>query len=214
MKKKKYLILIAALSISASFLLNGCGQNNTSASSSSVELSAEVEAQTGTVKNATLTDGNLQLTSRWYQADNSKLANAKLSVKADGKEIASGTIDANGSLSALTVPANKMLTCTLTDAKGTVLAESAITFRLSADYTTFSIYPTDSEKNEQTVEVPAAKTNISAAMFVSKNKTIDCANLSSTPENTTTTKKAADPANKTSQKSTTSQTQTKQKSAK
>lgn len=204
MKKKKYLILIAALTISAAFLLNGCGKNNNSTPNSTSAVSADAELNTqSSQENATTVEGNVQLTSRWYQADSSKLA-AKITFQADGKEIASGTIDSNGKLAALTLPANKELTCTVTDTAGTVLAESGVTFKLSPDYTTFSVYPADSEKKTQTMDVPASKSSITAAMFLTSDKTVECVNLTSTAEQTDSKKdSSAD-----SQKSKTDNTKT------
>jgi len=63
MKKKTYAALIAALTISGAFLLNGCSfdlPNQSTPMSTGAELSAEKE---------TLTDGELQLYTRWYGTD-------------------------------------------------------------------------------------------------------------------------------------------------
>lgn len=67
MKKKKYIALIAALTLSSAFVLNGCSlalPGEETKISTGAELSAEQEI---------LTDGNVQLHTRWYNADGSRL---------------------------------------------------------------------------------------------------------------------------------------------
>ena len=79
MKKKTYIALISALTISGAFLLNGCSfelPGTDATVSAGTELSAEKEI---------LTDGNLQLYSRWYDASGEKLANATVTIT-DGNE--------------------------------------------------------------------------------------------------------------------------------
>ena len=70
MKKKKYITLIAALTLSSAFVLNGCSlalPGEETKISTGAELSAEQEI---------LTDGNVQLYTHWYNADGSRLAGA------------------------------------------------------------------------------------------------------------------------------------------
>ena len=74
MKKKKYIALIAALTLSSAFVLNGCSlalPGEETKISTGAELSAEQEI---------LTDGNVQLHTRWYNADGSRLAGATVTV--------------------------------------------------------------------------------------------------------------------------------------
>ena len=77
MKKKTYIALISALTISGAFLLNGCSfelPGTDATVSAGTELSAEKEI---------LTDGNLQLYSRWYDASGEKLANATVPTRTE-----------------------------------------------------------------------------------------------------------------------------------
>ena len=74
MKKKKYIALIAALTLSSAFVLNGCSlalPGEETKIGTGAELSAEQEI---------LTDGNVQLHTRWYNADGSRLVGATVTV--------------------------------------------------------------------------------------------------------------------------------------
>ena len=90
MKKKTYIALISALTISGAFLLNGCSfelPGTDATVSAGTELSAEKEI---------LTDGNLQLYSRWYDASGEKLANATVTITNGNETVFEGTTDENG----------------------------------------------------------------------------------------------------------------------
>ena len=99
MKKKTYIALISALTISGAFLLNGCSfelPGTDATVSAGTELSAEKEI---------LTDGNLQLYSRWYDASGEKLANATVTITDGNETVFEGTTDENGTLEMCTIPA-------------------------------------------------------------------------------------------------------------
>ena len=90
MKKKTYIALISALTISGAFLLNGCSfelPGTDATVSAGTELSAEKEI---------LTDGKLQLYSRWYDASGEKLANATVTITDGNETVFEGTTDENG----------------------------------------------------------------------------------------------------------------------
>lgn len=109
MKKKKYIALIAALTLSSAFVLNGCSlalPGEETKISTGAELSAEQEI---------LTDGNVQLHTRWYNADGSRLAGATVTVYDGNDQLFQGTTDENGNLEACTLPGNKELRCVITD---------------------------------------------------------------------------------------------------
>ena len=87
MKKKTYIALISALTISGAFLLNGCSfelPGTDATVSAGTELSAEKEI---------LTDGNLQLYSRWYDASGEKLANATVTITNGNETVFEGTTE-------------------------------------------------------------------------------------------------------------------------
>ena len=110
MKKKKYITLIAALTLSSAFVLNGCSlalPGEETKISTGAELSAEQEI---------LTDGNVQLYTHWYNADGSRLAGATVTVYEGNDQLFQGTTDENGNLEACTLPGNKELRCVITDA--------------------------------------------------------------------------------------------------
>lgn len=171
MKKKKYIALIAALTISGAFLLNGCsfdlpGTNDTV--SAGTELSAEKEI---------LTDGNLQLYSRWYDASGNKLANATVTITNGNETVFEGTTDENGNLEMCTIPGNKELRCVVTDDSGEQLAKSDILYKISDSYDSIMIYSTHGESGTQKVEVPASKQQLSVAVYLTDNKTLSHANI-------------------------------------
>lgn len=118
MKKKTYIALISALTISGAFLLNGCSfelPGTDAAVSAGTELSAEKEI---------LTDGNLQLYSRWYDASGEKLANATVTITNGNETVFEGTTDENGTLEMCTIPGNKELRCVVTNESGDQIAKS------------------------------------------------------------------------------------------
>lgn len=171
MKKKTYAALIAALTISSAFLLNGCSfqlPNEAPQMSTGAELSAEKE---------TLTDGDLQLYTRWYGTDGQKLAGATVAVYDGNEKLFEGTTDENGNLEACTIPGNTELRCVITDASGDEIAKSDILYKLSDSYDSVTVYTTHGESGTQKVEVPSSKTALSAAIYITDNKTLSHANI-------------------------------------
>ena len=171
MKKKTYATLIAALTISGAFLLNGCSfdlPNQSTQASAGAELSAEKE---------TLTDGQLQLYTRWYGTDGQKLAGATVTLYDGNEQLFEGTTDENGNLEMCTIPGNTELSCTVTDASGDEIAKSDILYKISDSYDNVTIYTTHGESGTQKVEVPSNKTTLSAAIYVTDNKTLSHANI-------------------------------------
>lgn len=183
MKKKKYIALIAALTLSSAFVLNGCSlalPGEETKISTGAELSAEQEI---------LTDGNVQLYTRWYNADGSRLAGATVTVYDGNDQLFQGTTDENGNLEACTLPGNKELRCVITDASENELAKSDILYKISDNYQAITVYTTHGEADTQKVEVPTSKTVLSAAIYLTENKTLSHANITayiaSDEENTT-----------------------------
>ena len=171
MKKKKYAALIAALTISSAFLLNGCSfelPNQSPQLSTGAELSVEKE---------TLTDGDLQLYTRWYGSDGQKLAGATITIYDGNEELFEGTTDENGNLEMCTIPGNTELRCTVTDASGDEIAKSDVLYKISDSYDSITVYTTHGESDTQKVEVPSSKTTLSAAIYITDNKTLSHANI-------------------------------------
>lgn len=171
MKKKTYIALISALTISGAFLLNGCSFDlpGTDAKvSAGTELSAEKEI---------LTDGNLQLYSRWYDASGEKLANATVTITNGNETIFEGTTDENGTLEMCTIPGNKELRCVVTNESGDQIAKSDILYKISDSYDSIMVYSTHGESGTQKVEVPASKQQLSVAVYLTDNKTLSHANI-------------------------------------
>ena len=136
MKKKTYIALISALTISGAFLLNGCSfelPGTDAAVSAGTELSAEKEI---------LTDGNLQLYSRWYDASGEKLANATVTITDGNETVFEGTTDENGTLEMCTIPGNKELRCVVTNESGDQIAKSDILYKISDSYDSIMVYST------------------------------------------------------------------------
>ncbi len=171
MKKKTYAALIAALTISGAFLLNGCSfdlPNQDTQVSTGAELSTEKE---------TLTDGELQLYTRWYGTDGQKLAGATIAIYDGNEKLFEGTTDENGNLEMCTIPGNTELRCTVTDASGDEIAKSDILYKISDSYDNITVYTTHGESGTQKVEVPSSKATLSAAIYVTDNKTLSHANI-------------------------------------
>ena len=171
MKKKKYIALIAALTLSSAFVLNGCSlalPGEETKISTGAELSAEQEI---------LTDGNVQLYTRWYNTDGSKLAGATVTVYDGNDQLFQGTTDENGNLEACTLSGNKELRCVITDASDNELAKSDILYKISDSYQAITVYTTHGEADTQKVEVPTSKTVLSAAIYLTDNKTLSHANI-------------------------------------
>ena len=182
MKKKKYIALIAALTLSSAFVLNGCSLAlpGEETKISTVQLSAEQEI---------LTDGNVQLHTRWYNADGSRLVGATVTVYDGNDQLFQGTTDENGNLEACTLPGNKELRCVITDSSENELAKSDILYKISDNYQAITVYTTHGEADTQKVEIPTSKTVLSAAIYLTENKTLSHANITeyiaSDEENTT-----------------------------
>ena len=153
MKKKTYIALISALTISGAFLLNGCSfelPGTDATVSAGTELSAEKEI---------LTDGNLQLYSRWYDASGEKLANATVTIT-DGNETVF-----------------EELRCVVTNESGDQIAKSDILYKISDSYDSIMVYSTHGESDTLKVEVPASKQQLSVAIYLTDNKTLSHANI-------------------------------------
>ncbi len=171
MKKKTYAALIAALTISGAFLLNGCSfdlPNQNTQVSAGAELSTEKE---------TLTDGELQLYTRWYGTDGQKLSGATIAIYDGNEKLFEGTTDENGNLEMCTIPGNTELRCTVTDTSGDEIAKSNILYKISDSYDNITVYTTHGESGTQKVEVSSRKTTLSAAIYVTDNKTLSHANI-------------------------------------
>ena len=171
MKKKTYIALISALTISGAFLLNGCSfelPGTDATVSAGTELSAEKEI---------LTDGNLQLYSRWYDASGEKLANATVTITDGNETVFEGTTDENGTLEMCTIPGNKELRCVVTNESGDQIAKSDILYKISDSYDSIMIYSTHGESDTQKVEVPTSQQQLSVAIYLTDNKTLSHANI-------------------------------------
>ena len=171
MKKKTYIALISALTISGAFLLNGCSfelPGTDATVSAGTELSAEKEI---------LTDGNLQLYSRWYDASGEKLANATVTITNGNETVFEGTTDENGTLEMCTIPGNKELRCVVTNESGDQIAKSDILYKISDSYDSIMVYSTHGESDTLKVEVPASKQQLSVAIYLTDNKTLSHANI-------------------------------------
>lgn len=148
--------------------------------STGAELSAEQEI---------LTDGNVQLHTRWYNADGSRLVGATVTVYDGNDQLFQGTTDENGNLEACTLPGNKELRCVITDSSENELAKSDILYKISDNYQAITVYTTHGEADTQKVEIPTSKTVLSAAIYLTENKTLSHANITeyiaSDEENTT-----------------------------
>ncbi len=167
MKKKKYFMLAAALTVSCAFLLNGCDFSLPDLSGNE-GVSAEAE---------NLIEGNIQLYSRWYNESSEKLTGTTVSFYNGDELLFQGTTDANGSLGVCTLPANTELKCILTDASGTELASSDIIYKISENYSDFTIYTIGEESEPQQVNIPAGKTDISAALYITGSKAVSHSNV-------------------------------------
>lgn len=100
-----------------------------------------------------------------------------------------GTTDENGNLEACTLPGNKELRCVITDSSENELAKSDILYKISDNYQAITVYTTHGEADTQKVEIPTSKTVLSAAIYLTENKTLSHANITeyiaSDEENTT-----------------------------
>ena len=168
MKKKKYLMLITAISVSSVFLLNGCSFKLPDLSGGATPISTESE---------NLTEGSVQIHSRWYNSANEKLAGATVSFYDGSELLAEAITDENGNLEAYTLPGNTELKCTVTDSSGTEIANTKVIYKISPDYSAFTVIMIHDESDVQEIEIPNDKTVLSIAMYVTDNKTISHANV-------------------------------------
>ena len=76
-----------------------------------------------------------------------------------------------------TIPGNTELRCTVIDASGDEIAKSDILYKISNSYDNITVYTTHGESGTQKVEVPSSKTTLSAAIYVTDNKTLSHANI-------------------------------------
>lgn len=171
MKKKALIALLAALTAGSFLLLSGCGTDQPN--NSSAELSAEMETEH-------LSDGTVQMHSVWYNADNSVLTSATVTLLNDNEELFSGTTDESGVLEACSLPGNTPITCKIADSTGSTLAEGEIIFKISNDYTALTIYPVheESESEQHVLEIPSNKTDFRAAVFITSDGSLSFSNLS------------------------------------
>ena len=170
MKKKALIALLAALTAGSFLLLSGCGTDQTDISGSSISAEAETEH---------LSEGTVQMHSVWYNTDNSALAAAAITILDGREELFSGTTDEAGNLEACNLPGNTELTFQVTDSTGDTLAEGEVTFKISEDYESLTIYPVHDEDNSgHLLEISPDKTVLRAAIFITEDGDISFANLS------------------------------------
>jgi hypothetical protein len=174
MKKRIYLTLLALLTAGSVLLLNGCSLSLPEVSTDAT-LSSEAEI---------LVDGNVQLYSRWYNSNDEKLAGAVVSFY-DGKTLVfEGTTDENGMLQTEPLPGNTELTCIVTDASGSEIANTTVIYKISDSYSAITVYTIAEDSDLQQIEVPADKTILSAAIYVTEDGMISHANLTQYIETT------------------------------
>ncbi|MFR5703141.1 MAG: hypothetical protein ACLUD0_15575 [Eubacterium ramulus] len=171
MKKKTYIALISALTISGAFLLNGCSLRTAGHRCHSQRRYRTLR------RKEILTDGNLQLYSRWYDASGEKLANATVTITNGNETVFEGTTDENGTLEMCTIPGNKELRCVVTNESGDQIAKSDILYKISDSYDSIMVYSTHGESDTLKVEVPASKQQLSVAIYLTDNKTLSHANI-------------------------------------
>ena len=163
------MMLIAALTVSSTFLLNGCsfGLPN---STDGQPLSVEAE-------NENLTEGEIQVHSRWYNTDRQKLAGATIAFY-DGKDlIFEGSTDGDGNLEVYTLPGNTELNCVITDASGNEIANAKVIYKISENYSSLTVYTLQEDSDTQKLEIPAGKTDLSMAIYITENGMISHANV-------------------------------------
>ncbi|MCD8151389.1 MAG: hypothetical protein LUE92_17975 [Clostridiales bacterium] len=169
MKKKLLFSLLAALAVGSIFLCS-CTVDLTSINEGDTTLSAEIESDN-------LSDGTLQVHSVWYQNGGDMLTSATITFSDENGEVYSGVTDDSGKLDVCTLPGNTILTCEITDSTGGVIASSEVIFKISSDYTALTIYTPSEEDYECILEIPADKTDIRAAIFLTEDGQLSFANL-------------------------------------
>ena len=65
----------------------------------------------------------------------------------------------------------------ITDASENELAKSDILYKISDNYQAITVYTTHGEADTQKVEIPTSKTVLSAAIYLTENKTLSHAQL-------------------------------------
>ena len=117
------------------------------------------------------------------------LSSPGITVYDGNDQLFQGTTDENGNLEACTLPGNKELRCVITDSSENELAKSDILYKISDNYQAITVYTTHGEADTQKVEIPTSKTVLSAAIYLTENKTLSHANITeyiaSDEENTT-----------------------------
>ena len=152
-------------------LLSGCGVDLTSINTEDTTISTEMETEN-------LSDGTIQVHSVWYDAEGNSLSSAEITLSDGGTVLFSGTTDDSGSLEACTLPGNTTITCVITDSAGESIASASVVFKISSDYEDLTIYTlSDEEDSECVLEIPAEKTDIRAAIFVTEDGRIVFSNL-------------------------------------
>lgn len=136
--------------------MQSCTSGRRNKISTGAELSAEQEI---------LTDGNVQLHTRWYNADGSRLVGATVTVYDGNDQLFQGTTDENGNLEACTLPGNKELRCVITDSSENELAKSDILYKISDNYQAITVYTTHGEADTQKVEIPTSR-QYSVPLFI------------------------------------------------
>ncbi len=170
MKKKTLLSLLAALTAGSILLCSGCGVDLTSINEEDTTLSTEMETEN-------LSDGTLQVHSIWYENDGDKLISATVTLSDEEGEIYSAATDDSGQLDTCILPGNTVLSCEITDSTGAVLASSEIIFKISSDYSELTIYTPAEDDNQCILEIPADKTDIRAAIFLTEDGQLSFVNL-------------------------------------
>lgn len=171
MRNRKVIMLIASVTAGCFLFLSGCGVDLTNIAVEETTLSAEME-------NEDLTDGECQIHSVFYQADNSLLSGASVTILVGGTELFTGTTDDSGSLEGFTIPANTPAEIVITDASGSEIGRGVIVCKLSSSYDDITIYPVHGEEDKELVlDVPLNKTDMRAAIFLTDNGKLSIANV-------------------------------------
>ena len=167
MKKKALITLLAALTAGSFLLLSGCGTDQPDGDA----LSAEAET-------THFTDGTIEMHSVWYNADDSALSSAAITILDRRDEVFTGTTDEAGNLASCSLPGNTTFTCEVTDSTGSTVAEGEFIFQISDEYESLTIYPVHEGNGEHVMEIPADKTDLRVAIFVTEDGELSFVNLS------------------------------------
>lgn len=167
MKKKALITLLAALTAGSFLLLSGCGTDQPDGDA----LSAEAET-------THFTDGTIEMHSVWYNADDSALSSAAITILDRRDEVFTGTTDEAGNLASCSLPGNTTFTCEVTDSTGSTVAEGEFIFQISDEYESLTVYPVHEGNGEHVMEIPADKTDLRVAIFVTEDGELSFVNLS------------------------------------